>query len=527
MTLARAALLRATAPRSFSTATLQTGKKEVPVPSGDWPIVGHLPRIIESGDGSKAWKDMHDECGDIFVCTVMGKKIYNTRVTDHARQILMNQGKYPVRTNPTAWKKIFDKEGWPWGIPFAEGENWKRRRKVLAENFLKPQNARNFVPAVLPPANRLVDCLESYVNPETNKLEGTTIRELTGMFALEAVMKVTTGLDFLALSKPYERDALTFLRGVEDIFTQTSIVDNNPIHSYFETKPYQRLTEAWRTLYRYPSESLHKVIDYYNEHGELPESSKGTVIPQLIEEYENGQLTMDEITGIASQGIGAAVDTTSQTLEYLLYNLARNPDAQDKLVEEIVAVTGKDGDLNMTVEEYTSLRYMVAVVKESMRLTPTIGSHARTLVQDAELGDYVIPEGELVLINYLAMSKNPEIYPEPEKFLPERFLKAGDTVPETQAAATGCPFAAGRAKAIQNGNAVVKEKIAAIPFGHGARKCTGKAFAELDMHLALASILRRYRVEYNGPELEQVEKQLLRPVEPIDQHFDFVPREFA
>lgn len=145
------------------------------------------------------------------------------------------------------------------------------------------------------------------------------------------------------------------------------------------------------------------------------------------------------------------------------------------------------------------------------------------------MGEYTIPipKGNLVPNNYLEMTKNPDIYPEPEKFLPERFLK-GDVVPETKAAASGCPFATGRAKAIEEGKAVVNEPFAAIPFGHGARKCVGKAFAELDMHLAVAALLRRYRVVYNGPDVKQIEQQQLRPAaEPMSPHFEFFPREFA
>jgi cytochrome P450 len=179
------------------------------------------------------------------------------------------------------------------------------------------------------------------------------------------------------------------------------------------------------------------------------------------------------------------------------------------------------------VEEYSNQKYLFAVLKESMRLTPTIGAHARTLVQDADLGDFVIPKGKLVLMNYLSMTQNPDLYPSPHLFLPERFLK------DKTATAT-CPMqhhhsseivVEEKQAAIQAGHAVSKDPYAAIPFGHGARKCAGKAFAELDIHLLALAVLWKYRIEYDGPPLEQREQNLLRPSVPLWPHFRFVPRE--
>lgn len=450
----------------------------------------------------------------------MGKEIVVTKKPAHAKEILMNQGPHVFRTPMNSWKHIFDANGWPHGIPFSHGQDWKRRRKVLGITLLKAKNAKDFIPVVLPAANSFVDCMESHVDDNGRLVEDVSVRTLTGMFALEAVMKVVVGVDFPACTVPISQEAVAFQQAIEIMFKESSVVENAPVHITFGTKRYQALKTAWELMYHYPEKTLQPVLDHYKEHGELPAETEGTVLPLLIEQYEQEELSMDEVLGIGVQAIAAAVDTTSQTTEYLLYNLARNQDVQDQLLSTIPM---NNGPFDISREDYESQKYLFATLKESMRLTPTIGVHARTLVKDADLGDYLVKEGTVVLINYMAMTQDPSIFPEPHLFLPERFLKEAN--PATAAASHktngGCPF---KAQAIEDGKAVMNDPYAAIPFGHGGRKCVGAGFAAMDVHLAIMALLRKFKVEYDGPELAQREDSLLRPVEPISPHFRFVAR---
>uniref|UniRef100_A0A7S2UPH7 Cytochrome P450 n=1 Tax=Attheya septentrionalis TaxID=420275 RepID=A0A7S2UPH7_9STRA len=522
--------------RSSSTTTTTTvaaakpnpkPKQPVPVPSGSYPFVGHLPRLISGGESVQNWEMLHQECGEIFEINVMGKEIVVTNNPKHAKVILMHQGSYPYRTPQKSWATIFEQQKWPAGIAWATGDDWKRKRAVLGETLLMQKHAKQYVPHVIPAANRMVDCLTGHLNSEGRLTE--SVRLLSGMFALEAVMKVVVGGDFQALTVPLPPDAVQFQQAVETMFTETSVVESIPLHITFKTARYQRLTQAWKTMYSFPQQTLQPILDHYNEHGKLPDQVHGTVLPKLMERHEEGELTLDEVLGIGVQAIAGAVDTTGQTTEYLFYNLAAHFDVQERIVQQLAETTGgtTDEPLQLTVEEYSNQKYLFAVLKESMRLTPTIGAHARTLVQDADLGDFVIPKGKLVLMNYLSMTQNPDHYPSPHLFLPERFLKD-----KTETAA--CPMqhhhsseivADEKQAAIRAGHAVSKDPYAAIPFGHGARKCVGKAFAELDIHLLALAVLRKYRIEYDGPPLEQREQNLLRPSVPLWPHFRFVPRE--
>jgi cytochrome P450 len=503
--------------------------KDIPVPTGRYPLVGHLPRLAstDNGDSVTNWRSMHAECGDIFRVYLPGKNLVVTANPSHVRDILSQQGKDVYRTSTPSWAAVFEDNKWPAGIPFARGDDWLRRRQVLGETLLNMKNAKNYVPLVIPSANNLVECLAGHLNEDRRIVDATSIRELAAMFALEAVMKVVVGVDFPSCTVPIDPRAAAFAKAVETMFAETKTCEDGPWHVAFKTKSYRNLEAAWKEMFRYPRETLQPILDYYQQHGSLPKDTDGTVLPKLIEQYEAGGLSIDEVLGISVQAIAAAVDTTGQTTENLFYNLAINPDVQDRIVEEMEASIGSpEGPLQMTIPQYEEQKYLVATLKESMRYKPTIGVHARTMTKDVNVGGYNLPEGQLVLMNFMHMTENPDIYPEPDLFLPERFLKGkGATEATTTASSGGCPFtAAKKAETIEKGNAVCKDPFGAIPFGHGGRKCVGAGFAQMDIHLMTMAILRKYKVTYDGPPLVQTEKSLLRSKENLSPYFQFEAR---
>ena len=443
----------------------------------------------------------------------------------------MNQGKFPYRINRESWEAVFKDHGWPESIPQSKGEEWARRRKAMAETVLTSKDAKQFIPVVVPIADNFTDCLAGHLTPDGG-LVGCTIRQIVAMFALEAVMKVVCGVDFPACTVPIDKKALSFHQAVEKMFAASTDCDNLPWNVKFNLKPYQELKAAWEEMYSYPRDKLAPMFEYYEKHGKLPEGTKGTLLPKLFAQHEAGELSLEEMVGIGAQAISAAVDTTGQTTEYLLYNLARHPTVQDRLSADIINTFGSEGPLEVSQQQYESQQYLFAVLKESMRLTPTIGAHVRTLVQDAQLGKYKVPKDEVVMINYLEMTKNPDIFPEPDLFLPERFLKqkgkeANDSGMSDNYSkmSGGCPMMAQRrAEAVDSGKAVCNDPFAAIPFGHGGRRCLGKGFAEMDIHLAIISLLRKFKIHYDGPDLQVQERSLLRPKQPLDPHFRFEVR---
>jgi cytochrome P450 len=146
----------------------------------------------------------------------------------------------------------------------------------------------------------------------------------------------------------------------------------------------------------------------------------------------------------------AGHETTATGLAWAFDLLFRAPDKLERLSAEVAADDGNE--------------YLDAVVKETLRVRPVVPFVGRELREPSELGGYELPAGTNVMPAIHLAHTRPDLYPEPYEFRPERFL---EDPPET---------------------------FAWIPFGGGTRRCIGAAFAEFEMRIVLATILRRGRL---------------------------------
>ena len=153
----------------------------------------------------------------------------------------------------------------------------------------------------------------------------------------------------------------------------------------------------------------------------------------------------------------AGHETTATGLSWAIELLARHPTELERLETEIAS----GGD-----------EYVDAVIKETLRLRPVIALVLRKLVEPMEIGGRLLPAGVSVAPSIYLVHRNPEIYPEPERFRPERFLE--------RPAGT----------------------YTWIPFGGGVRRCLGGAFAEFEMTVVLRELVSRRRVRPVGREPE-------------------------
>ncbi len=150
----------------------------------------------------------------------------------------------------------------------------------------------------------------------------------------------------------------------------------------------------------------------------------------------------------------AGHETTATALAWALHELARDP--------ACASATARAADAG-------DERYLEAVAKESMRLRPVIGSVARRLTEDVEIGGYTIPAGFAVVPSISLVQADPTHHPEPAAFRPERFLDGGP--------ATGTW----------------------LPFGGGVRRCLGAGFSLLEATIVLRELFTRFTVEPDRP----------------------------
>ncbi|CAG2177895.1 unnamed protein product [Oppiella nova] len=170
------------------------------------------------------------------------------------------------------------------------------------------------------------------------------------------------------------------------------------------------------------------------------------------------QLTPDEIT---AQGIAFFIggyDTTSAALTHAIYYLSLHPECQQILYEEL-----KTCD-DFTYETLGHLKYLNAVINETLRLAPSLTRFQRQCLQDYKLGNtgITVPKGTSIEIYTYALHRDPEYWPNPNDFLPDRWFEP-----------THHPYAY-------------------IPFGSGPRLCVGQRFAINEMRMCLAMLINRF-----------------------------------
>jgi cytochrome P450 family 135 len=174
----------------------------------------------------------------------------------------------------------------------------------------------------------------------------------------------------------------------------------------------------------------------------------------------------------------AGHETTATAIAWAFELLLRNPAELARLQDEVD--TGESDE------------YLDAVIKESLRLRPVVPGVVRKLTRPLELGGYELPAGVRAAPNIYLTHRRPDIYPEPERFRPERFI---DSPADT---------------------------YSWIPFGGGVRRCLGASFALYEMKIVIPTILRTASLRAVGATPEPIRRRAITFVPQRDAMVELV-----
>ena len=158
--------------------------------------------------------------------------------------------------------------------------------------------------------------------------------------------------------------------------------------------------------------------------------------------------------------IGAGHETTASALTWAFFHIHRSPSVKERLLDELRGMGTETDPVAVT-----RLPFLDAVCSEVLRLNPVAPLIGRTLRSDLTLKGHTLPAGLSVGINIVALHRRPDLYPDPDRFSPERFL--------------GRDY----------------DPFEYVPFGGGSRRCLGASFAVYEMKLVLATVLRAHALE--------------------------------
>ncbi|KAH8309287.1 hypothetical protein KR059_007777, partial [Drosophila kikkawai] len=180
----------------------------------------------------------------------------------------------------------------------------------------------------------------------------------------------------------------------------------------------------------------------------------------------NPDFTEEDIVNEACTFMLAGQDSVGAAVAFTLFLLTQNADCQERCCQELETIF-EGSNRAPTMTDLREMRYMEMCIKEALRLYPSVPLMSRKLGEEVRLKDYTLPAGSNVLICPYATHRLEHIYPEPEKFIPERFS------PE---------------------NSEHRHPYAFLPFSAGPRYCIGNRFAIMEMKTIVSRLLRSFHL---------------------------------
>ena len=219
--------------------------------------------------------------------------------------------------------------------------------------------------------------------------------------------------------------------------------------------PYRRLLRIAEEL----EQEIRQMID--RRRREAPDGDDVLSVLIRARDEDNRAMTEEELIGEVSVLFTAAHETNTVALTWALFLLSQHPKILADLVDEL------EGELHGAaprVDQFDRLPLLERVIKESLRILPPVAWGTRAVDQPTQLGPFELPKGSRVLYSQYVTHHLPEIYPNPQKFNPDRWRM------------------------------LVPPPYAYIPFGGGPRLCIGYSFSMTLLRITLAIVLQRFQL---------------------------------
>ncbi|KAF3677704.1 Cytochrome [Capsicum annuum] len=258
-------------------------------------------------------------------------------------------------------------------------------------------------------------------------------------------------------------------RGFKDVIEETAVVTSTPNFGEFipflDVFDLQGLTRRSKELAKIFDDFFERVIDEH-VHDSKEEKQTKDIVDTMMNIMQSGKAEFEfdrrHVKAMLLDMLIASMDTSSTAIDWIFSEIIRHPKVMKKLQNELEQVVG----LNRMVEEsdLEKLEYLDMVIKEGFRLhpvAPLLIPHES--IEDCTIDGFDIPKGSRILVNTWAIGRDPEVWPEPEKFVPERFVGSNIDL-------RGHDFQL-------------------LPFGSGKRSCPGIQLGLITVRLVLAQMV--------------------------------------
>ncbi|XP_056138451.1 cholesterol side-chain cleavage enzyme, mitochondrial-like [Lampris incognitus] len=401
---------------------------------------------------------------------------------EDAALLFKAEGYHPKRLRVEPWTSYRDYRNRKYGVLLKDGEDWRNNRVILNKEVISPKVQGNFVPL-------LDEVGQDFVARVYQKIERSGQNKWTADFshelfkyALESVSSVLYGERLGLMLDSIDPEAQHFIDCITLMFKTTSPMLYIPpgLLRRIGAKVWRDHVEAWDGIFNQADRCIQNIYKKLHQEGGSPTKYPGVLASLLM----LNKLSIEDIKASVTELMAGGVDTTSITLLWTLYELARHPSLQEELRAEVVAARAEaQGDM---LEVLKRVPLVKGALKETLRLHPVAVSLQRYTTEDIIIQNYHIPSGTLVQLGLYAMGRDPRLFARPEQYQPSRWLRTES------------------------------HYFKSLGFGFGPRQCLGRRIAETEMQLFLIHMLGNFRVEkQRQAEVQSVFELILLPEKPI------------
>ncbi|ESR44590.1 Tryptamine 5-hydroxylase [Citrus sinensis] len=443
----------------------------LPSPPNKLPIIGHLHLFYKERKPHKSFAKLAEKLGPIFYIQLGRVPAVVVSSKELAKQVLKTHDQV-FASRPSILSAKHVSVG-PADVTFSpNGPYWRQARKICVTELLSPKRVNSFKVVLDEEVNRFMSRVKARCGLETD------MSDLIFAFCTDFFCLAAFGVRFMEDEDEGQKSkylASVFIE-VEELLTGFYYGDffSEWVWPGWLTGYTPRVIKGSRNLLNAVDEIFDKTSKRKQPLGTgaflLHGNEDFIDVLRRVQKSDDLDvpLTDDNLMAIVSDMFVAGVDPSTATLEWIMTDLARHPRVMKKAQEEVRSVVTASGSGKVEENHIHQLKYMKAVIKESMRLHPVNLLIPRESSDKCTLEGYEIPAKTRIFVNNHAIGRDPKLFTNPHDFIPERFQQEED---------------------IKD----FKDKdFRFMPFGGGRRGCPGYGLGSITVQWAVARLLYHF-----------------------------------
>ncbi|KAJ0527340.1 putative cytochrome P450 [Helianthus annuus] len=449
-------------------------KQNPPQAKGAWPIIGHLHLLGGSALPHRIFSDLADTYGPVFTIKLGVRQALVVSDAEMAKQCFTTNDK-AFASRPTSLLSVIMGYDYAMFALSPYGEYWRQVRKLATVELLSQRRVEMLKHVRVSEVRTFMKdtyeaCLRNkeVEDSDTVKVE---MREFFANLVFNIITRTIAGKRF----SPGDEEAVEIHAVVKKFF---EFLGTFVVSDFIPSLKFMDLGGHVKRMKLVAKEMDDIIERWLNEHKQRRESNEVKqdfmdILISIVEAASKDEFPgYDRDTVIRSTSlviITAGFDSTAVTLTWAIVLLLNNPETLKRAQEELDLHVGRKRLVDES--DIKNLVYLQAIIKETLRLYPPAPiSLLHQSTEDCVVGGYTVPKDTLLIANLWKLHRDPNVWSDPYKFRPERFLTDKKDID------------------------LKGQHYELLPFGSGRRMCPGVSFALQSLHLTLASLIQGFEL---------------------------------